>query len=393
VAALKQACARLNITFACPHVFVLPQEEGVQIAALPLAPPRRRFAVFLSGGLLEAAGSAELGALLAREVALLQMLHVRVPELWLVLRGLQPKPKARPGRSSARRRARRAGGLAATTLRQFVELCRVHRGLRLLAAQLDQLPQEARGPVQDVSSQILLPRVLGDAADMIAMYDEQGSWPAAKASTRVVMDLEERVQFRRLRRISQRWDEVHPLSSAEAFSPSQAGSTLRRIYRIGPERVERVLGAMAVMRRPWRLFHKASSSATPWPSVHAVLVGATAAQRFAELAADRLAAEVVGDHRPVVAGLVRLHGTPTDLRRLERGELLGIIDDAQCEHLARRRWAVWWTSAVGASPQPPLQLRIAELANWAASEDGRRRLRASSSWPSRWTSWLRSWFR
>lgn len=364
----------------------------MEITTLPLAPLLQPFAVFVSGGLLEAASSAELGALLAREVALLKMLYLHVPELWVLLRGLRPRGKARASRPS-RRGAGAGAALPAAALRQLLELCRAHRGLRLLAARAGALPRELRAPAEDLADKLLLPRLPGDAADVAALYAEEGAWPAAQQAARVAARLDERWQLRRLVRIAQLAEEVHPQSSADAFSAAEARTTLKRIYWIGPERVERVLGAFAALaRRLRRPFRRRASAAAAWPSGRALLLGAAAGQRLAELEADRRAAEVLGDYKPVVAGLVRLLGTPADLRRLTRGELLGIIEDAKAEHVDRRRWMVWWTSAVGAQLRPPLQLRVAELAEWAEGEEGRRRLGAAAPRASRWMSWLRSWF-
>jgi len=99
------------------------------------------------------------------------------------------------------------------------------------------------------------------------------------------------------------------------------------------------------------------------------------AVRSTELAADRAAAEALGSIEPVVAALARLHGNEADRRRIARGDVHGFIDGA-CEALAARggllRWEMWWISVVQGLRDPPLVLRVADLAAWAElGEEGR----------------------
>ncbi|CAK0898313.1 unnamed protein product [Prorocentrum cordatum] len=117
-----------------------------------------------------------------------------------------------------------------------------------------------------------------------------------------------------------------------------------------------------------------------------------AARRAEEAAADRAAAEAVGSIMPVAAGLVLLHGSDTDRRRLGRGELPGLLEDCRAEQAPQRRWTTWWTSVVKMKLRPPLYIRLAELADWAASEEGKARLPRNT--PRRyevsysWLGWL-----
>merc|ERR1719401_1856818 len=118
-----------------------------------------------------------------------------------------------------------------------------------------------------------------------------------------------------------------------------------------------------------------------------MLMAWMAFRRVAELRADRDAARVMGDIRPVVAGLTLLHGSTGDRRRLQRGELTGIILDARAEEVPQSKWGTWWRSAVGAAPLPPLQLRVAELAAWSESPEGERQLCKGSLVKQGWWSW------
>merc|ERR1719362_274737 len=164
--------------------------------------------------------------------------------------------------------------------------------------------------------------------------------------------------------------------AGEFETPAEAKRDMNRIYWVGPERVERILQFLARLRHPWRFERNKAAPVSHYtvPSPQLVLIALLATQRSLDLSADRIAAQVVGDFTSVVAGLVEVHGTDLDRRRLHRGELLGLIEDAQAEQVSAGKWGVWWRSVVKNYRHPPLQLRIAELAQWAASEPGQWRL-------------------
>ncbi|CAK8989629.1 unnamed protein product, partial [Durusdinium trenchii] len=92
--------------------------------------------------------------------------------------------------------------------------------------------------------------------------------------------------------------------------------------------------------------------------------------------------QAMGSINPVAGGLVLIHGTPTQRRQLHRGELRGLLEDAQEDFPPRRRWPLWFNAFVKAHMEPVLVLRLAEL---ASLDD---ELRSEETW----SGWLtRSW--
>ncbi|OLP92838.1 Metacaspase-1 [Symbiodinium microadriaticum] len=95
----------------------------------------------------------------------------------------------------------------------------------------------------------------------------------------------------------------------------------------------------------------------------------------------------MGSIDSVAGGLVLLHGTPMEQRRLKRGDIRGLLEDAQLDLPVRRRWPHWLKAFIKAGLQPALRLRLAELADWESKEDLAHE--QESTW-GRWKSWARS---
>eukprot|EP00971_Amphidinium_carterae_P020163 397230-Amphidinium_carterae.1 len=93
-------------------------------------------------------------------------------------------------------------------------------------------------------------------------------------------------------------------------------------------------------------------------------------RRSAELAADRVAAQVFGGIAPVAGGLTWRYGTEEEKRRVRRGEVMGLIEDAQIQYSPGHRGYARFEAFVDADSVPSLRLRLAELADWAQTEDG-----------------------
>ncbi|CAJ1450725.1 unnamed protein product [Effrenium voratum] len=117
-----------------------------------------------------------------------------------------------------------------------------------------------------------------------------------------------------------------------------------------------------------------------------IWASAASLSRGATMQADREAAEAIGGIDPVAGGLVLIHGTASQHRRLRRGELTGLIEDSQADFPTRRRWPFWFNAFVKAQMEPELVLRLAELADWADQAG----LRKDTVW-GRWKSWIWSW--
>jgi hypothetical protein len=247
------------------------------------------------------------------------------------------------------------------------------------------LPPEFREASNSLLTQVGvpgIPQAVGDAIDAVAVGANSGRVAGVKAALEGAKALEERRQLRRIWRINMLMIDVGLSKAGEFETPAGAKRDLDRVYWWGPKRVERILQFLARLRHPVRSVRNRAAPVSHhmMPSPQLVMMALLATQRSLELSADRAAAQVVGDFTSVVAGLVEVHGTDTDRRRLHRGELLGLIEDAKAEQVPARRWAIWWRSVVKNYRRPPLQLRIAELAQWAASDE-----------PSQWrlSRWLR----
>jgi len=403
---LQQACSTLNVAFPCPRLFILPAESGRKLQTLPLEAGGRIFGIFASGGLLDVAKPVELAALLAREVALLKNYRLHVPGRWAVLQSLQLKPQL------VRRKAAVGGswleGAAQATSGQLVQLCRVHHGVSLMDAHAGALPQELASAWRGASNiyRRALPPLLAGVADVVAVHHDGSWWPALMSSAVKLQSFARQKQFGTLWRITKLCGEVSPGAGVDLSRRAMNNNikSLRLTYKVGPERIERLLAFAAHAKHPGRWFQKLAkkapnraallAAAVPWRSL---LMASAAVRRAAELAADRSAAHAVGDFRPVVAGLVLIHGTAEERRRLQRGDLAGLVEDARAEEVPAKRWGTWLTSAIEARPLPPLRLRIAELAAWAESAEGRRQLVSFAEERGQsWRSWLislprRSW--
>jgi len=163
--------------------------------------------------------------------------------------------------------------------------------------------------------------------------------------------------------------------STAPYTVEEMKKSVRMYYRVGPLLSEAMLGFLVKLRHP-KTWFKASRpprlsaamvhhAALRWePALRSAAAVIMALSRRAELAADLMAAEVLGSAEPVVKGLVLLHGTATERRRLGRGDVHGLMEDASADLSSRRRWYIWWASAIKARARPPLEVRIAALATW-----------------------------
>lgn len=405
-ASLAAVCRALQVEGPCPRLFVLRSERGLQLEALPLDAEGRLFGIFASGGLVEAAEPRLFAALLAREVALVKMLRVHVPGLWALRQALTPasvpSQPAVVGTAGAQWSLLGEGVLAESAQglsRQLVQLCRAHRGVGLIDDLADELPQELAWAWGTASSTYrhAVPPWLGHLADFIAVAHDGTPQEALLAAAGKARVAAEEAHLGTLLRIGKLCKEVAPKQGWD-LSPRgllRGARRLRWTYQVGPDLVENLLSLASRARQPQTWFRAAPKrravrrrgflAALPWRSA---LLAAATVRRIAELAADREAACAVGSPEPVIAGLVLLHGSPEERRRLARGELQGLLADARAEEARSQRWRTWWTSAVQVRWRPPLRLRVAELAAWAEGAEGRRQLAACVAAESSTRPWF-----
>jgi len=389
---LDKVCSYLKIGFPCPKLFVSPGMRGCRLESMPMG-PLRRFAIFVSKGLIRDASTAEFKAMLAREVTLLRYHVLHIPNhAWALVEGAFPKTTAplerrkltplptaaatRAQRRQAMEQRQREQALIATDVfirkscKQMAELCRVHWGLHPLIEFLPNLPSHIRRPVKRLLDKVEPPRLLGHVADVIGSYFQRGGSLALQTFSEKLRLLEEHFQLAHLAHVVQLGVKVAPKGPLP--KPREAWRNIRWVYRIGVQRVESMLAFIVRFSQPKSLsirairIRKWRRRLTPSPGFVLALILTT--RRTAELEADRAAAEMSGSIGPVVAGLVRLHGDRTERRRLWRGELRGLIEDARAEMPQKYRWVEWWTGIIKYRSRPPLKLRIAELSGWA---DGR----------------------
>jgi len=424
-AALRSACAKLDISALarCPRLFLVVEERRAEIQTLPLDALGRDYGIFLSAALVDIATGPELDALVVREVALLATYRFVLPAAWTVTRALQGKPsKAKRGKApSPIERAKVARGRIESQLKaaweQFVQLCRAHRGVQALDDLADSLPKELEGAWRSVSEQYRqhVPPLLSDAAEVIGVGHERGTAPALFSTAVKIRQFSDKHQLGTLMRIAKLSGEVMPGAGVSM-------SRVRWVYKVGPTRVETMLSVLAWLKHPSKWFAASKKKSkkpiqlpewartstmlaaqAPWRSVKLAL---SAVRRASELSADQQAASVLGDIVPVASALVLLHGSDEERRRLARGELGGLLEDAQIE-VEKTQWNAWWQSAVEASSVPALRLRLTELTKWAETPEGRAQLKTTASssgslstprprrgffaWMRRVFDWLLSW--
>lgn len=393
-ASLDQACELLHVTFVCPKLFVVEREGGMAMETLPLAPFQRtrRFAIFASGGLIREASSAELKALLLRQVALIKMLHLYIPTGWMAWQAVQPKPptqasQLRPASLGLQQKKRTevegdfskaARSFTHWAVAQFLEICRVMTGVRILVSKVERMPPILKESVMAIGDRLSPHWMLSDSADVISAYTE-GNGPAIDAAIAKSKSIAIRWKLPEMRRCFLMADEAHLIPN-DPIEPVKMWKDLQMCYKIGFHRISRGLEfivharrSLLAMRNPLKLIRKPPPAPRiQIPTPRDLILVYMAARRQAELLADKIAAKAMAsDSRvetaieSVLAGLIRVEGTPADLRRLRRGDLKGLIDDARIEMAGRYRWGIWVESSLNGRHKPSLQLRIAELAEWA----------------------------
>lgn len=400
-AQMRKACDLLKVEFKCPELFMLEVGEAA-LQTLPLNTPKGKvdWAVFVSSHLAKVSTRDQLLALLLREVSLLRMRVPPLPQLWALLAAAKPTSAVRrskaklktKGAKVARKGDQKKGqkGLEVEQLQQHFfhtleELCRIHLGIHALRVRLNQLPSSWRPNVAKTAGRFQLPGVLGDGADVIGSYADGGLMASLYQAGNHVEDYMGRYQPMRIGHIKLLKEDLLGKDKTQKSLMKQVRDTrtaLDRVYSIGPERVEGLLEKASKIRHPRRFWRR-----KPRRNLHLVELWATASSlsRFSTLAADREAVQAMGSIDALAGGLVLLHGTATQKRQLQRGELRSLLEDAQADFPAKQRWPLWFEAFTKGSMEPVLILRLAELRDieekygWKA---------ASGSW----LAWLMSCF-
>lgn len=268
---------------------------------------------------------------------------------------------------------------------QFKQLCRAHHGLHVLHTQSSQLPAAMGNAVDSLASKLELVGYAGAAIDLIAIQADHGWLSAILALSGVLQEFETK-QVARMRRIS---GLARQVGGDKLPSLKDIRKAMRLTSALGPQRVEGLLGFMVALNRKFSaVFRPAAKQGTRFSSaslsLHLGYSGMLAIRRTAELKADRLAAQAMKSINMVAAGLVLIHGTPAEKRRLARGELDGLLDDAALDIPPSAFWATWLRSVIDNRRRPPLNVRLAALKSWATSAEGQSELSTGAQ-----TSWFR----
>ncbi|CAE7201842.1 MCA1 [Symbiodinium natans] len=343
---ISQACQLLEVRFPCPEM-LLVDSDSVGLQTLPLLPPTRLWGVFVSRALVAKASQPQLLALLLREVALLQMRVPPLPQLWAVLAAIKGKAKTR--RAPTHSKTHRT--FSQLQRARIQELCRVHRGLSEVQARHDQLPLPLQAPVTEAARHLLLPGVLGDCVNVVGTYADRGVVAAVQEAGSDVADYIEDFQLLRLVRIARLNVDVFGKPKRKPLTKTihETRVNLQRVYSIGPKRVEGLLKAASKVRHPTRVLRQRRRPKLPF---FEIWTACTAMNRAATLLADHQAAKAMGSIDHVAGGLVLLHGTPLEQRRLRRGDIRGLLEDAQSDLPVRRRWPHWLGAFIKAGLQP-----------------------------------------
>mmetsp|Transcript_75325 Transcript_75325/g.140458 ORF Transcript_75325/g.140458 Transcript_75325/m.140458 type:complete len:498 (+) Transcript_75325:65-1558(+) len=374
---IEKACNVITLNAPCPQVRVVAEEQGFELLTLPTEMWRRQSAVFLSGALVKRATADQIGALLAREVELLRTKHLFLPEVWAIKNAVQGTPlptQARRQRPPSRLREakERTRGLP-------LQMCRTYVGITALAASTMRLPIELQGPTEAALGKVLLPKVCGDIADVAVEYDANGAAQAVRQFGRKASYWADELEVKRLMHMASLAKQL-PLPKGklkdklkQLTQPRKIWSKVKLAYKIGIPKLERMLTVAVRIVHP---FKRASlSKLGPLLGLYPVLelfwTLGMLWRRSAELAADRVAAQVYGSIAPVAGGLTWRYGTAEEKRRVQRGETMGLIEDAQIQYAPGRRGQARFEAFVEAEAVPPLRLRLAEMADWAQTEDGR----------------------
>eukprot|EP00929_Paragymnodinium_shiwhaense_P055639 TRINITY_DN27867_c0_g1_i4.p1 TRINITY_DN27867_c0_g1~~TRINITY_DN27867_c0_g1_i4.p1 ORF type:complete len:459 (-),score=78.11 TRINITY_DN27867_c0_g1_i4:177-1553(-) len=395
-----------EVKFQCPFLRVVQREEGAFIQPLPVEMHRRRFVFVVSGGLLDVAGPADLKALFARELALLSSFHLRLPDTWLLWELITPPQKQlqqeqeglsawRPAAAAPKTPAfsEKAGNAARLVVKQLEELSRARYGYSLLMSNSYRLPKPVRSALERVDDHIpTVRRPVADIMDLLAVNDVHGGGVAFNLALHKASELDEAtLKIRHLMNINSLADRAGLVDHKKPFKiePGVWKKNLRRAYRVGLPHIESALTFMAGVRHaPEKLLHRKGPPPPPVekafrfvmsPEGRATLLAlALAWSRKAEAEADKKASAFMGSIEPVARGLVILYGSDTEKRRVGRGEVKGLLQDCQAELSYENRWPHWLNAALAPSDKPLLQMRLADLQNWADTEKGQKRLAAKT---------------
>ncbi|CAE7705103.1 MCA1 [Symbiodinium sp. CCMP2456] len=182
-------------------------------------------------------------------VALLRMRIPPLPQLWAVLAAVKGKALPRkPRHPHSKTRKKKPSQLPA----HIKELCRVHRGLSEIQARHDQLPLPLQIPARQAAQYLLLPGVLGDCVNVVGTYADRGTMAAVREAGSDVADYVAQFQLFRLLHIAKLNKDVfgQPKKKSLTKKIKDTRVNLKRVYSIGPERVEGMLKAVSKVRHP-----------------------------------------------------------------------------------------------------------------------------------------------
>lgn len=357
--AMGRACELVleDTGLPCPTLHVVGKEPTRRIETLPVGVLRRRHRIFISRGLLDVGIlHGELTALLVRELLHLRAFHWRPPAGWAILGAWRSSALPRP----------RLEGLPAEVKRelrqgwaQLLELCRMQAATTAAA-------RAAKASAVDLG-------VINPVADWWLQH-------ATEYATLVeVCDFLEapRTNFAKAEQLRRLVMGYGPAARGiHAARKGAAGAASYLVSRLSKAKAREKDRGGKPQPRP-----RARDQGTTKPSdlrrspglrvsselLRPVMLGLLAAGRASELSVDRAAAGVLGGIETLAAGLVRLYGTEEERRRVDRGDVRGLIDGS-CVVLGTRggllRWEMWFESLVTGPVQPPLLLRLADLAAW-----------------------------
>ncbi|CAE7251856.1 MCA1 [Symbiodinium sp. CCMP2592] len=183
------------------------------------------------------------------DVALLRMRIPPLPQLWAVLAAVKGEalPK-KPRHPHSKTRKKQPSQLPA----HIKELCRVHRGLSEIQARHDQLPLPLQISVRQAAQYLLLPGVLGDCVNVVGTYADRGTMAAVREAGSDVADYMAQFQLFRLLHIAKLNKDIfgEPKKKSLTKKIKDTRVNLKRVYSIGPERVEGMLKAASKVRHP-----------------------------------------------------------------------------------------------------------------------------------------------
>eukprot|EP00439_Symbiodinium_sp_Y106_P069688 s1505_g12.t1 len=226
----------------------------------------------------------EVGPEPSDDVALLRMRIPPLPQLWAVLAAVKGEalPK-KPRHPHSKTRKKKPSQLPA----HIKELCRVHRGLSEIQARHDQLPLPLQISVRQAAQYLLLPGVLGDCVNVVGTYADRGTMAAAGSD---VADYVAQFQLFRLLHIAKLNKDIfgEPKKKSLTKKIKDTRVNLKRVYSVGPERVEGMLKAASKVRHPTLSLRKRRRPKLPF---FEIWTACATINRVATLLADLQAAK------------------------------------------------------------------------------------------------------